>query len=229
MSDKAKKITSAVSNILIVLVILFALVVSITSITARANGGVPDLFGYTAFSIQTDSMNPTIKSGDYIFGEKCDPEALEVGDVITYFTIIENKKVVNTHRIVEIVDNGTFKSFRTQGDNKVTNPEPDELLVDYDDVISKYNGTRIPVMGSVLDFLGTKLGFFLVIVLPVLLYTLFQIYKLVVVILHNQKAKLAENEEEIKKAAIAEYLAKQAEEAKEKNGETTEETEQKEE
>ena len=41
--------------------------------------------------------------------------------------------------------------------------------------------------------------------------------------------ELLENEEEIKKAAIAEYLAKQAEEAKEKNGETTEETEQKEE
>lgn len=229
MSDKAKKIISAVSNILIVLVILFALVVSITSITARANGGVPDLFGYTAFSVQTDSMNPTIKSGDYIFGEKCDASTLKEGDVITYFTIIEGKKVVNTHRIVALVEQGGSVYFQTKGDNKVTNPEPDERLVAPGDVISKYNGTRIPVMGSVLDFLGTKLGFFLVIVLPVLLYTLFQVYKLIAVILHNQKAKLAENEEEIKKAAIAEYLAKQAEDAKEKNGENAEETEQKEE
>lgn len=229
MSAKANKILSVISNILIILVVVLALVVSITSITAKANGGVPDLFGHTAFSIQTDSMNPTIKSGDYIFGEKCDPETLEVGDVITYFTVIENQKVINTHRIVAIVDQGGFKYFQTQGDNKVTNPEPDELLVDFDDVISKYNGTRIPVMGSVLDFLGTKLGFFLFIVLPVLLYTLYQIYKLIAVILHNQKAKLAESEDEIKKAAIAEYLAKQAEEAKKEDGENTEETEQKEE
>lgn len=226
MSDKAKKIANVVSNIIIILVVLFALVISITSITARANGGVPDLFGYTAFSVQTNSMNPTIKEGDYIFGEKCDPENLKEGDIITYFTIIENQKVVNTHRIVEIVDNGSYKYFRTQGDNKETNTEIDERPVEYGDVISKYNGTRIPVLGKVLDFLGTSLGFFLVIVLPVLLYTVYQIYKLVVVILHNQKVKLVETEEGIKKAAIAEYLAKQAEEQKE---EKTEETQQKEE
>jgi len=229
MNAKVKKILSVLSSILIILVVVLALVVSITSMTAKANGGVPDLFGYTTFSIQTDSMNPTIKSGDYIFGTKCDPETLKVGDVITYFTLIENQKTINTHRIVEIVENGSITCFRTQGDNKVTNPEPDKLLVDYGDVISKYNGTRIPFMGSAIDFLGTKLGFFLFLVLPVLIYTLYQVYKLVAVVMHNQKAKLAESEDEIKKAAIAEYLAAQAKEAKGAETEESEENEENEE
>ena len=78
-------------------------------------------------------------------------------------------------------------------------------------------------MGSVIDFLSTQLGFFLVILLPVLLFTLYQIYKLVMVILHNHKVDVlnAMNEgasEEVKEAIIAEYLAKQKqEEAEDKN------------
>lgn len=231
MNAKVKKILSVLSSIIIILVVVLALVVSITSMTAKANGGVPDLFGYTTFSIQTDSMNPTIKSGDYIFGTKCDPETLKVGDIITYFTLIDNQKAINTHRIVEIVENGSITCFRTQGDNKLTNAEPDELLVDYGDVISKYNGTRIPFMGSAIDFLGTKLGFFLFLVLPVLIYTLYQVYKLVAVVMHNQKAKLAETEDEIKRAAIAEYLVAQNKEkentkAEEKAEEVKEETDE---
>lgn len=223
MSDKVKKILSVLSSILIILVVVLALVVSITSMTAKANGGVPDLFGHTVFSIRTDSMYPTIKSGDYIFGEKSDGADLKVDDVISFYTIIDNQRVINTHRIIEVINDEGIISYRTQGDN---NPDPDEALVAPGDVISVYNGTRVPFLGSAIDFLGTKLGFFIFIVLPVLIYTLYQVYKLVAVVLHNQKAKLAESEDEIKKAAIAEYLAAQA---KNENDENTEETEQKEE
>jgi len=230
MSAKAKLILSVVSNILIVLVIVLALIVSITSFTAKANGGVPDLFGYTAFSIQTNSMKPVINSGDYIFGEKCDGNDLEIGDIISFYTIIQDKRVINTHEIIDVTETNGITYYQTQGRN---NPEADERLVAAGDVISKYNGFRIPVMGSVLDFLGTKLGFFLCIVLPVLLYTLFQVYKLIVVIMHNQKAKMLEDvngaaSEELKQAVIAEYLAKQKQEEAQKQQaeETTEETKQ---
>lgn len=224
MSAKAKKIVDIVTNILIILVVVFALIVSITSITAKANGGVPDLFGYTAFSIQTDSMKPTIDAGDYIFGEKSDGADLQVGDVITFFTIIQDKRVVNTHRIVDISNENGLIYYKTQGDN---NPEPDEALVAPGDVISVYTGTSIPFLGAVMDFLGTSLGFFLFIVLPVLLYTMYQVYKLIVVIIHNQKVKALEGNvteptEEMKQAVIAEYLAKQKAEAEatEKNNES---------
>jgi hypothetical protein len=66
------------------------------------------------------------------------------------------------------------------------------------------------------------LGFFLVILLPVLLFTIYQIYKLVAVLLHNHKVDMinAVNEtasDEVKEAIIAEYLAKQKNEEAEKN------------
>lgn len=223
MKTAFRRIGAAVVDIIIVVLILFSVIISISSITAKANNGVPDLFGYTPFSVQTNSMKPTLAKGDYIFIEDCDAENLQVGDIITYFTIIDGQRVINTHRIVEIIDGNGLIQYRTQGDNKETNPEVDKLMVAPGDVIGKYNGTRIPVLGSVIDYMSTQLGFFLVILLPVLLFTVYQVYKLVNVILYNHKVDMinAANEatsDELKEAIIAEYLAKQKkEEAEDKN------------
>ena len=217
MKKVIKKIGAAIVDILIVVLVLFSIIISISSITAKANNGVPDLFGYSPFTVRTDSMKPTFYKGDYILIEKCDAEELAEGDVVTYFTIIDGKRAVNTHRIVEVVKNGDVTEYRTQGDNRETNPEPDDILLSPGDVIGTYNGLRIPVVGTVIDYLSTQIGFFLVILLPVLLFTLFQIYKLFSVIMYNKKVDMinAANEatsDEVKEAIIAEYLAKQKKE-----------------
>ena len=223
MKKVVKKSCEALVSILIIVLVLFSIIISISSITAKANNGVPDLFGYSPFSVQTNSMYPTLSKGDYIFVEKCDTESLEIGDIVTYFTFINGQRVINTHRIVDIKINGSIIEYQTQGDNKETNPEPDESLLSPGDIIGKFSGTKIPVMGSVIDYLATKMGFFLVILLPVLLFTLYQIYKLVAVILYNHKVDVinAANDstsDEVKEAIIAEYLEKQKkEEAEDKN------------
>jgi signal peptidase len=155
--------------------------------------------------------------------DKYDGEKLQVGDIVTYHTVINGEKAINTHRIVEVIDEKGMLQYRTQGDNKETNPEADKDPIAPGDVIGKYNGTRVPVLGSVIDYLSTQLGFFLVILLPVLLFTLYQIYKLVMVILHNHKVDVLNSmnestSDEVKEAIIAEYLAKQKEqEAEDKN------------
>lgn len=220
MKKVLKKIGSVTVSILIVVLVLLSVIISVSSITAKANNGVPDLFGYTPFSVQTDSMKPTMSKGDYIFVKECDAEALKVDDIVTYFTIIDGKRVINTHRIVNVYNNNGMIEYQTQGDNKETNPDPDETLLAPGDVIGKYTGTSIPVLGSVIDYLSTQTGFFLVILLPVLLFTLYQIYNLVKVILYNHKVDMinAANEatsDEVKEAIIAEYLANQKNEEKE--------------
>lgn len=216
MNKVVKRIGAAIVDILIVILILFSVVISISSITSRANNGVPNLFGLTPFSVQTDSMKDTFNKGDYIFVEECDTEDLQVGDIITYFTIIDGERVVNTHRIVEINNSNGLIQYVTKGDNDETNPEVDKVMPSPGDVIGKYNGTKIPLLGSVIDYLSTQMGFFLVILLPVLLFTIYQIYKLVAVILHNQKVDVINAAEtasdEMKEAIIAEYLAKQKKE-----------------
>ena len=209
---KLGKIFYSVATAIIVLMMMVAAVVTILSLSSKEDD-VPSIFGYTAFSIQSDSMEDEIMTGDFILGKKCDPKELAVDDIISFFTVNNEGQIfINTHRIIEIVETSDGRIFTTKGDNEL---EADSRKVYEGDIVSEYSGFRIPLLGYILTFLSTQLGFFLCIVLPVLLYTLWQLYNLIKVVMHNQKLKIMEEvnnkqtSEEEKQAIIAEYLAQQ--------------------
>ena len=231
MSNKLNKIVSSISNVLIVIIIAFAAVVSIMSLNAKNNDNIPSIFGYTTFSIQSDSMSGTFEKGDLIVGKVVeDTTNLEEGMVISFHTVDEDGDYfINTHTINEVIKNGSYVTYETKGDNE---EYPDNRKVAPGDIISVYTGVHIPLLGYVITFLSGQLGFFLCIVLPVLLYTIWQVYKLVIVIMQNQKEKILEEanastSDEVKQAIINEYLAKQKEleqkalEAKKENEKST--------
>lgn len=211
MSNKKSKILYIIATSFMVLLVLVAALVTILSLNSKEDD-VPSIFGYTAFSIQSDSMEDEIMTGDFILGKKCDPKELKEEDIISFFTVNNEGQIfINTHRIIDIEETSDGRIFTTQGDNE---EEPDLRKVYEGDIVSKYSGFRIPLLGYILTFLTTQLGFFLCIVLPVLLYTIWQVYKFVVVLMNNQKVKLMEEvkgqtSEEEKQAIIAEYLAQQ--------------------
>lgn len=207
-----KKVLDILFDLVIAVIVILAAVISISTFTSKANNGVASFLGYSTFSIQTSSMEPTISVGDYIFVEECDADNMQVGDIISFFTLIEGQREVNTHRIISIVEENGFKYYETQGDN---NEIPDRKLVDPGDVIGQYNNLKITGFGKIMDFLKTQKGFFLVVLLPVLLFTVFQTYKLIVTVNYNKKIEMLEAAESAtedqKDAIIAEYLAKQKE------------------
>ena len=164
-------------------------------------------------------------TGDFILGKKCDPNELVEEDIISFFTVNSQGQIfINTHRIIDIEETSNGRIFTTKGDNEL---EPDLRKVYEGDIVSKYSGFRIPLLGYVITFLTTQLGFFLCIVLPVLLYTLWQLYILIKVVMTNQKIKLMEEvnnkqpSEEEKQAIIAEYLAQQKKKEEENNESNT--------
>jgi len=88
MSSKLKNLCSIISNILIVIIIIFAAIVSLMAFNAKNNDNIPSIFGYTTFSIQTDSMQGTINQGDLIVGEVVEnPNDLEEGTIISFHTV----------------------------------------------------------------------------------------------------------------------------------------------
>ena len=92
------------------------------------------------------------------------------------------------------------------------------------DIIGRWTGTKLGGFGKALDFLRTKTGFFVCIVIPMAIFFLFELYKFIVVLIEQKKGTVPEiDEEEIKRKAIEEYLAKEkaAKEAEEK-GDTVE-------
>lgn len=171
--SKGKRIASLVINILLGIAIVLAAICTYASYVRTSGTGVPNLFGIRFFSVQTDSMYPQIQPGDMIFDTGIrDTGELKIGDVITYWTVIDGKRALNTHRIVEIYDGGGYLVFETKGDKNDVN---DALTVHESEVVGQWKGARIHGLGKVMDYLQTSKGFLLVVVIPTALFFLFHL------------------------------------------------------
>lgn len=184
--SKAKRILNAVVNAILVLAIALAALCTYVSFVSTSGNGVPSVFGIRMFSIQTESMYPTLLPGDLIFdmGVK-DPGELRKDDIITYWTVINGERVLNTHRIHEIYDGGGYLIFATKGDN---NTIADPLTVHESEIVGKYS-FRVSGVGKVFDYLQTSTGFLIVIVIPVFLFFLFHLVQFFRVLFEYQNVK----------------------------------------
>ena len=184
--SKGKRILNAVVNGLLVVAIALAAICTYVSFVSTSGNGVPSIFGIRIFSIQTESMYPTLLPGDLIFdtGVK-DPGELRNGDIITYWTVINGERVLNTHRIHEIYDGGGYLIFSTKGDN---NTIADPLTVHESEIVGQYK-FRLSGVGKVFDYLQTSTGFLIVIVIPVFLFFLFHLVQFFRVLFEYQNVK----------------------------------------
>jgi signal peptidase len=122
------------------------------------------------YYVATESMYPTIKPYSLITVRETAPEKLEVGDVISFISRQpEIYGMVNTHRIYEITeDEDGQMAFVTMGDN---NPVPDSYYVYPDEIVGKVVAHTPPLkaLTEIMSFAGTRTGFFIVIILPLIL------------------------------------------------------------
>ena len=205
-----KKVLKVVLDVLAWILLIVAFLVTILVFASARNGGIPNLFGIMPMSVQSDSMSPTFNKGDMIIVKEIDDlYTLKKDDVITFYTIVDGSRIINTHRIVEINENEGSRSFITRGD---ANSVDDNLPVGAADIIGKWSGTRLKGIGSFFDFLQTKTGFFVCVIIPIALFFIFELYKFIVTLIAAKKEAAGPelDEEEIKRKAVEEYLAKQA-------------------
>lgn len=198
-----KKTGTIVISVLLWLVILIAALYAFTTMATRDNQNVSNIMGYTPLVVKTDSMAPTFSAGDLIFIKKCDTSTLKEGDIICFHTIIDNEYALNTHRIEKIDTVGGARSYTTLGDNN--NGISDTHIISDGDIVGKYVG-HLAKAGKVMDFLSSSIGFLVVIVLPMLLFFIYQVYNLVMISIRLKKAVAVET---AKEAAIAQEEAAQ--------------------
>lgn len=216
-----KKIINIIIDIIVVCILIISLLTLIMSISSKSSG-VPNLFGVAPISVVSNSMEDTLMVNDLIF---CEPRTdklyddYKVGDIVTFNQEIEGETRLNTHRIVEVVEDKGITYYKTQGDNKDTNPVPDEEMKTATDIVAKYTGNKIGGIGAFFSFIRTQLGFFLVILLPMILFFVYEAIRVIMNIIAYNKEKAAEEAaaavanseltEEQKQRAIEEYLAQQ--------------------
>ena len=182
--ETMKKVMGIAASVFLWAIILLTGLFTFTTLASRDQNNVSSLFGYTPLIVQTDSMAPTFEAGDMIFIKRCDTTKLEQGDIVTFHTIINNEYALNTHRIHEIIDYGDARSYVTKGDN---NDVADSHVISDGDIVGKYI-SRSAFLGKVIGFLSGKVGFLVVIVLPMLLFFIYQVYHLIMVSINLKKA-----------------------------------------
>ncbi|MCU4754268.1 signal peptidase I [Halobacteria archaeon AArc-curdl1] len=152
---------------------------------------VPTLAGADgSYVVLSDSMNPTLEAGDVVFVEETPPEAVEEGDVLTFWT--EDPEAYHgddpetnlvTHRVVEIDRSGDQTVFTTHGD-ALAQPDSDPVLGE------QIVGTvtfAIPYLGYVIAFAGSRTGILLLVVVPCTLLVINEVYELAVAVRANKE------------------------------------------
>ena len=206
--NAVKRGTEIFISVVLWAVILLAALFAFTTLATKDTNQVASLAGYTPLTVASDSMSPTFRAGDLIIIRKCDPETLKEGDIVTFHTIINNEFALNTHRITEIQDLGGARNYVTKGDNNLI---ADVHMITDGDIVGKFV-TRLPKFGKVVDFLSSSMGFLLVIVLPLLIFFIYQVYHLVTVSIDLKKALAVEA---VQESGQAEDILAQAAKAKE--------------
>ncbi|MBR1724610.1 MAG: signal peptidase I, partial [Ruminococcus sp.] len=133
MAKPTGVISGIISRVLgVITAILLAFVIYV--MVCAAEGKPVKVFGKSLLMVVTGSMEPSIRTGDFIVIESVDTSKLEVGDVISFYSEQSDiKGMLVTHRITEVTDDG----FITKGD---ANTVEDSIEVKSDKVAGKYVG-----------------------------------------------------------------------------------------
>ena len=228
------KILNTIVNIMIVLVLIVSIIIAVMAVTSKATG-VSTIFGYTIQPIQTDSMQggspDGYPEGDFSHGDLMIAKPVgkdykgdfKAGDIVTYvMQDSTGQNMLIVHRIIDVKEDSNGEpTYQTQGDNRETSPVPDQQ--DPKDYLRKsdiatvyytdgYIGKIFKGWGAPLDFLRTQPGFFFVVLLPMIIFFLYERVRVVMNVMNYKKAKADEEKDEAVKTAVAQALAEQEEE-----------------
>jgi signal peptidase len=158
---KPRKLTKALRGVfdaLLIMIITGALVLLLA----------PRLMGANLLVVVSQSMEPAVPMGSIVVSHpKAVPDEMGIGDVITFSVAdLGGEAVFVTHRVVEVIGNGADVRYRTQGDSVNA---PDLELVAPDQILGRM-WFSLPLVGYLVAFIRTPLGYLTLVGLPALLF-----------------------------------------------------------
>lgn len=149
-------------NVCAIVLILASMLVLLMVVLTPA-GQIPQVFGYSILQVMTGSMEPAIPEDAMLLVHRTDPETLEAGDVISFFSpdpLLDG--ALNTHRILRVEGEAGRLQFVTKGD---ANPAEDRQSVPQDSVVGKVVFVSTAI-GKLVRLISNPLVFGLAILLP---------------------------------------------------------------
>ena len=205
---KKNKKKTIITYVISFLCLFLCLYITIEIISANSSKRPPNIFGVSISYVPTNSMEPTIHTGDYIMFTRVGFDDVKTGDIIVYRS--ETSNIFIVHRVIgDGVDDKTGEKFLvTKGDN---NPIPDGENITSDMVCGRFV-TTLSFMGIFKGGINTNIIFIILVIIFVLMIAM-QVFSIV---MKSKNDKLKEEREkkkellreELRKEILAEEIAK---------------------
>lgn len=141
-----------------------ATALAVAAVLALGAFAVSTASGLKPAVVKSGSMEPMLHRGSLIFVKPTPAQELRVGDVITFENPFKKDGSLVTHRIKSIAQSNQGRSFITKGDNNNAQ-DPWVLKIRQDAGLQVYD---VPYVGLLGFFVHTKLGYALLLAIPVL-------------------------------------------------------------
>ncbi len=141
---------------------------------------VPQVVGAEqSYVVLSASMEPTMSPGDAILIDDTPAAEIQQGDIITFASGGSGQPT--THRVIEVVERNGETAFMTQGDNV---EDPDQSLVtpaELEGRVLSVGGypVIIPLIGHVIFFASTTQGLITLLIVPLALLVVSEIWDIV--------------------------------------------------
>jgi hypothetical protein len=187
-----KKLFQFMWDLVEVLIIIYVIFVT-TCILSKNRYGYTNLFGYTLVSVhqEDEAYIKDSKAGNLLV-VKNDGNVSKNQYVYYYYADVSDpnneKYVVRGAFVTDTIkgDGGELYSLKDKEDPKISKAR----------VLGNYSN-QYAVIGGVLEFLETRLGFLFCVLLPIMIVFVYQIYEFVVILNYDKADKIRKNEEEI--------------------------------
>jgi hypothetical protein len=187
-----KKLFQFMWDLVEVLIIIYVIFVT-TCILSKNRYGYTNLFGYTLVSVhqEDEAYIKDSKAGNLLV-VKNDGNVNKNQYVYYYYADVSDpnneKYVVRGAFVTDTIkgDGGELYSLKDKEDPKISKAR----------VLGNYSN-QYAVIGGVLEFLETRLGFLFCVLLPIMIVFVYQIYEFVVILNYDKADKIRKSEEEI--------------------------------
>ena len=187
-----KKLFQFMWDLVEVLIIIYVIFVT-TCILSKNRYGYTNIFGYTLVSVhqEDEAYIKDSKAGNLLV-VKNDGNVSKNQYVYYYYADVADpnneKYVVRGAFVTDTIkgDGGELYSLKDKEDPKISKAR----------VLGNYSN-QYAVIGGVLEFLETRLGFLFCVLLPIMIVFVYQIYEFVVILNYDKADKIRKNEEEI--------------------------------
>ena len=217
-----KRTFNIVGNIAMWIFLIFAVTVTVFMFSSSSSDdGYPTLFDRVFIPISENVDIDTVRTGDLLIVKEKEEDTLlktEAGNVLIFAVKQESdsREVLKIDRVKEtrtLPDGNIELKFEKTGFLTVNR---ENGMLREGRFIAVYSGKKVPGIGGIFGFLVSSTGFISVVIIPLVLLFLFELFNYAIAVMRRPRAPISEEERKaIAEEAVAEYIKKQSENAAE--------------